>query len=192
MHRSIRSGGADSVKIYGGTEVEDLSIGIFRYSEGALAQVTSSVVHHGQEQQLIFQGTKARVSAPWQVTASASTENGFPERNPLLEKELQRYYDSLPEVMYEGHTGQIDNVLNTIETGAPLLVDGISGRQTLEVIVGIYKSGSTGELVRFPIRQDDPFYTRSGMQAKAIHFYEKKSSVENFSDMSITTGSDLK
>lgn len=173
-------------------EVEDLSIGIFRYEDGALAQVTSSVVHHGQEQQLIFQGAKARVSAPWQVKASTATGNGFPEQNLLLEAELQRCHDSLPEVAYEGHVGQIDNLLTCIETGAPLLIDGISGRQTLEVIVGIYKAASTGRLVSFPIRSDDPFYSRSGMQANAIHFFEKSGSVANFADQAITTGSDYK
>lgn len=173
-------------------EVEDLSIGIFRYKSGALAQVTSSVVHHGQEQQLIFQGTKARISAPWQIKASTALSNGFPEANPALEAELQRCYEALPEVAYEGHAGQIDNMLAAIENGAPLLIDGGSGRQTLEVIIGIYKAASTGSLVQFPISSDDPYYTRSGMQANATHFYEKKSSVAHFADLTITTGSDYK
>ncbi|WP_368086752.1 hypothetical protein [Paenibacillus sp. yr247] len=39
--------------------------------------------------------------------------------------------------MYEGHVGQINNVLTAIETCAPLLIDGTSGRQTLELITGI-------------------------------------------------------
>jgi UDP-N-acetyl-2-amino-2-deoxyglucuronate dehydrogenase len=172
-------------------EVEDLSIGIFRYEGGALAQVTSSVVHHGQEQQLIFQGERARISAPWKVAASTSRENGFPEPNLLLEEKLQQTYGSLPDIAYEGHQGQVDNLLSAIETGAPLLIDGISGRQTLEVIVGIYKAASTRTLVPFPIQPDDPFYSRSGMQAGTIHFYEKKTAVANFADLPITTGSDF-
>jgi len=171
-------------------EVEDLSIGIFRYADGALGQLTSSVVHHGEEQQLIFQGEKARISAPWKVTASNSKANGFPEPNSELEVQLQALYDGLPEVAYEGHTGQIDNVLSAIETGAPvLLIDGISGRQTLELITAIYKSASTGEKVKLPLGGNDPFYTRSGVQAHATRFYKKKTSVENFSSQTITTGS---
>ncbi|MDR2397960.1 MAG: Gfo/Idh/MocA family oxidoreductase, partial [Spirochaetaceae bacterium] len=43
-------------------EVEDLSVAVLRYPQGTLAQITSSVIHHGEEQQLIFQGEKARVS----------------------------------------------------------------------------------------------------------------------------------
>ncbi|WP_240417331.1 Gfo/Idh/MocA family protein [Paenibacillus periandrae] len=173
-------------------EVEDLSIAILRYEEGSLGQVTSSVVHHGEEQQLIFQGAKARVSTPWKVKASNALANGFPETNHDLEVQLQALYDMLPEVVYEGHTGQIDNVLTAIETGALVLIDGISGRKTLELITAIYKSSSTGELVKLPLTKEDLFYTRSGVQANATHFYEKKTSIENFASQTITTGSTYK
>ncbi len=173
-------------------EVEDLSVAMVRFPQGALGQITSSVVHHGEEQQLIFQGKAARVSAPWKLKSSSSKSNGFPEHNEVLEERIQQLYDSLPEVAYEGHAGQIDNVLHAIETREPVLIDGVSGRATLELILGIYKSASTGEKVTFPLAPDDPFYTREGIQANATHFYEKKASVENFQDIGITTGSDLK
>ncbi|MDQ0114218.1 Gfo/Idh/MocA family protein [Paenibacillus harenae] len=173
-------------------EVEDLSIAMLRYGNGALAQITSSVVHHGEEQQLIFQGTKARVSAPWRVTASISKSNGFPEPNAALAHELQDLYDSLPPLEHEAHPGQIDNVLSAIETGAPLLIDGHSGRDTLELIVGIYKSASLGVKVEFPLSPDDPFYTREGIQRQATHFYEKNKTVENFDSNTITLGSDYR
>lgn len=173
-------------------EVEDLSIAMLRYGSGALAQVTSSVVHHGEEQQLIFQGAKARVSAPWRVTASLARPNGFPEPNAELERQLENLYNGLPEVAHEGHRGQIDNVLSAIETGSSLLIDGSSGRDTLELIVGIYKSASLGVKVEFPLQPDDPFYTREGIQRQAAHFYEKKTAVANFDNSSITLGSDYK
>ncbi|WP_199615787.1 Gfo/Idh/MocA family oxidoreductase [Paenibacillus alkalitolerans] len=173
-------------------EVEDLSVAILRYPGGALAQITSSVVHHGEEQQLVFQGANARVSASWHISASNAKPNGFPVPNVQLADELQAMYDSLPEVTYEGHTGQVDNVLTAIETGAPILIDGESGRRTLELIVAIYKSASRGQNVNFPIGPDDPFYTREGMQENAIRFYEKNTSIENFHDNTITIGSDYK
>ncbi|CAM3183409.1 Gfo/Idh/MocA family oxidoreductase [Paenibacillus lupini] len=173
-------------------EVEDLSIAMLKFDNGGLGQITSSVVHHGEEQQLIFQGKAARISAPWKLVASSSMDNGFPTRNDVLAEEIQAYYDNLPEVAYEGHTGQIDNVLSAIERGDSLLIDGHSGRATLELILGIYKSASTGEKVRFPLHADDPFYTRKGIQDNVPHFYEKSASVENFQDRTITTGSSLK
>lgn len=173
-------------------EVEDLSIAILRYPDGSLAQVTSSVVHHGEEQQLIFQGADARVSVPWKVKASTSKGNGFPEPNLELEQQLQNYYDELPEVQHETHAGQIENMMNAIEKNEPLLIDGISGRQTLELIAAIYQSASTGKEVTLPLTSNDLFYTREGIMANAIHFYEKKASVENFQDVGITTGSSYK
>lgn len=173
-------------------EVEDLSIAMLRFPGGALGQVTSSVVHHGEDQQLVFQGTNARVSVPWKLYASVSKENGFPERNPELERDIQAFYDLLPEVAHEGHTGQIDDVLTAIERNRPVLIDGESGKATLQLIMAIYKSASTGALVRLPLEPGDPFYTREGTMKNAIHFYEKRTSIENMADVGITFGSDYK
>ncbi|MEK4438025.1 Gfo/Idh/MocA family protein [Paenibacillus sp. FSL K6-2862] len=172
-------------------EVEDVSMAMLRFPGGALGMITSSVVHHGEEQQLIFQGKEARVSAPWKVVASTSRSNGFPEPNPELEQQIQQKADTLTDVIHVGHAGQVENVLNAIETGSPLLVDGRSGRNTLELIVGIYKSASTGEKVTFPLEAGDAFYTREGIMQHAVHFYEKKTAVENFEDLSITLGTQL-
>ncbi|WDQ32824.1 Gfo/Idh/MocA family oxidoreductase [Paenibacillus marchantiae] len=172
-------------------EVEDISMAMLRFQEGALGMITSSVVHHGEEQQLIFQGKEARVSAPWKVVASTARTNGFPEPNPDLEQQIQKLADELPDVTHVGHTGQVENVLNAIETESPLLVDGKSGRNTLELIVGIYKSASTGEKVTFPLEAEDAFYTREGIMENAVHFYEKKTAVENFEDVDITLGRKL-
>ena len=167
-------------------EVEDLSIAILSYPR-ALAQITSSVVHHGQEQQLIFQGEKARVSMPWKVAASTSKENGFPEANRELEQQLQRAADEVQPLPYVGHKGQIDNVLTAIENGSgEVLVTGREGRRTLELITAIYQSASTGETVRLPLSPDSPFYTREGVLANAVRFYEKKNAVAEFGQNDIT------
>ena len=50
-------------------EVEDLSGSVLQYPH-ALGQLTASVVHHGEEQQLVFQCEKAKISAPFSVHAS--------------------------------------------------------------------------------------------------------------------------
>lgn len=169
-------------------EVEDISVAICRYDDGSLAQITSSVIHHGEEQQLIFQGKNARVSVPWKVKASKSKGNGFPEEDEELEAQIQQYYDELDEVQYEGHTGQIDDVLTALENGTPILIDGKQGRQTLELISAIYESASTGKTIKLPLTKDNLFYTREGTQKNAIHFYEKKTVIENFDDNDITVG----
>lgn len=169
-------------------EVEDLSVAVCRYENGSLAQITSSVVHHGEEQQLIFQGKKARVSVPWKVKASRSKENGFPEADHELAAKLQKAYDEQPDVEFEGHQGQIHDVLSAIEGKKKVLVDGEQGRETLELITAIYQSANLGETVKLPLSVDSPFYTREGTLKHAKPFYEKKKSVEGFGENVITTG----
>jgi predicted dehydrogenase len=176
-------------------EVEDISVAAIQYSgksgplcaKGALAQVTSSVIHHGEEQQVIFQGEKARISAPWKVYASVSKPNGFPIEDPALEKKLGAYYESLPHLKHIAHTGQIDNVMNAIEKNADYLIKGEDGRLTIELITAIYKAGSEGRTVDLPLKKSDPFYTVEGIMGKAPHFYKKTSSVTELSG-SITVG----
>ncbi|WP_054028538.1 Gfo/Idh/MocA family protein [Bacillus sp. FJAT-28004] len=173
-------------------EVEDLSVAILSYPR-ALAQITSSVVHHGQEQKLIFQGEKARVSMPWQVTASSAQENGFPIENPELEQQIAAVADGVASLTYVGHKGQLDNVITAIENGSgDVLVTGVEGRKTLELITAIYQASSTGAAVELPIRPDSPFYTREGIMASATHFYEKKNSVAAFGSNQITVSGESK
>ncbi|MDI6618459.1 MAG: Gfo/Idh/MocA family oxidoreductase [Clostridiales bacterium] len=172
-------------------EVEDISIAILKYKSGALGQITSSVVHHGEEQQVIFQCKNARISAPWKVYASTQKSNGFPERNEKLEREIQELYDSLPEAKYIGHAAQIDDVLNYFETGKKVLVSAQDGKNALELITAIYKSASERKPVKLPLLKDDPFYTVGGIQANAPHFYEKSKSIKNFDNENITLGREV-
>jgi predicted dehydrogenase len=160
-------------------------------AKGALAQVTSSVIHHGEEQQVIFQGEKARISAPWKVYASTPKDNGFPIENTELEKELTAYYESLPHLTHIAHTGQIDNVMKAIETGSDFLIKGEDGRLTIELITAIFKAGSEGKTIDLPIKKDDPFYTVKGIMANVPHFYQKTGSVQDFAG-NITVGSEYK
>ncbi|MDR1692163.1 MAG: Gfo/Idh/MocA family oxidoreductase [Oscillospiraceae bacterium] len=172
------------------SEVEDLSVAVLRYANGALAQVTSSVVHHGEEQQVIFQGEKARVSAPWRVAASLSQPNGFPVRNTPLEEELTAFFDAPPPFAHEGHTGQIGDVLTSIERGGSPLVGGEDGRRTVELIAGIYKAASGNRTVTLPLDKDDPFRTVAGILQNVPRFCQKSAAVQELRGK-ITTGRSL-
>ena len=168
-------------------EVEDLSASIMQYP-GALAQLTASVVHHGEEQQVVFQCEKAKIAAPFTCYASSSKPNGFPERNEALEQEIAAFADSLPEVKYEVHPGQLENVLTAIETDTQPAITGEDGRRTIELITGIFKSGALGQTIDLPLRKDDPFSTVEGIMANVPHFYEKTTSAADL-DGEISYGS---
>ncbi len=169
-------------------EVEDLSVSIMKYP-GALATVTASVVHHGEAQQLSIQCEHAKISAPLDLYASVSRPNGFPDRDEALEKKMQAFVDALPEVKYEGHVGQIDDLMRALETGCTPAITGEDGRRTIELITAIYKAGALGTTVKLPTSKNDAFYTAEGILKRAPHFYEKAASVENFGDDAIAVGS---
>jgi len=170
-------------------EVEDISIAVLQYdgglcAKGALAQVTSSVIHHGEEQQIIFQGEKGRISWPWRAAAHTGQPNGFPakEQNTALVNQLNEYYENLPKLQYSLHAGQIDDVLSAIENtnkaGVKPMIGGRDGRNTIELITAIYKAGTEHRTIDLPVKKDDPFYTVSGMKEKVPRFYKKTVSVK--------------
>ena len=169
-------------------EVEDLSISVMEYP-GALATVTASVVHHGEDQKLIFQCEKAKLAAPFSVFCSQPQPNGFPLQAPdeSFEEEVKAYLAKLPPLPYEMHTGQLENMLSAIENDTQPFITGEDGRRTIELITAIYKAGSTRIPAEFPLKPDDPFYTVEGVRAHTPHFYEKSASVTEF-DGEITFG----
>jgi len=173
------------------SEVEDFSTSVLRYADGRIGQITASLVHHGEEQRLVFQGERAVVAVPWQVKASRQRENGFPEDDAALGAELQALYDGPPALEVEGHDGQVANFLDAIAGREPLLVDGEQGRRTIELITAIYQSGHVGGPVKLPLGPDAPFYTREGILANARHFHEKTRSVGSFASNEITLGRNL-
>lgn len=175
-------------------EVEDLSAAIFRYDSGALTQLTASVVHHGEDQKIVIQGDKARISAPWDRWASVSADNGFPqeEHDSVREARLDALFRNTPKLQYTLHTGQINDLLNAVEQRGEPLIDGVQGKRSLELITAIYQSSITGRVVSLPVSPDEPWYKTGGLVSLAPRFYEKAASVENFSEVgAIPLGKDL-
>ena len=97
--------------------------------------------------------------------------------------------DSIPDLKYEGHTGEIDDVLTALENGKRPLITGVDGKRTLELITAIYKSGFTGMRVSLPIQKIDEYYRTGGIEKHAIHFYEKTVSAEELSEEDIKINS---
>ena len=171
-------------------EVEDLSVSVMEYP-GALATVTASVVHHGEEQKLVFQCEKAKVSAPFDCFASITHPNGFPEKEPdaAFRAKAEAFLKELPPIPYENHTGQLEAMLTALETNGPVPISGEEGRRTIEIITAIYEAGSLRRGVDLPLKRDDPFYTVDGIRAHVPHFYEKSASVADFEGDIVVGGS---
>ncbi len=158
-------------------EVEDLSVAILAYDR-ALAEVTSSVVHHGEEQYIVVQGEKARISQPWKAVADAFAPNGFPSGS---DAELVTRLDAIAAahrpLAHTGHTGQIGDFLAAVREGRPPAITAEDGRNAVELVTAIYESGIEHRTVSFPLQPDDPYYRSGTVVERAPHFYEKLNSV---------------
>lgn len=170
------------------SEVEDLSVAILRYKDGTLGEIISSVVHHGEEQGIELQCENAKISAPWAHCAFKSKPNGFYEKNEELEDKILKEYNSFPDLAHEGHAGQIEDILVSLQSGKRPMITGEDGRKTVELITAIYKSGCKKETVKLPIEKDDEYYRFEGILKNAIRFYKKTANIENFDPEEITVG----
>jgi hypothetical protein len=72
-------------------------VAVLRYGGGSLAQVTSSVIHYGEEQQLIFQCERPAFPrrGRWPLPSRSPTASGSP--TPALSR-ANDYYAALPSV----------------------------------------------------------------------------------------------
>ncbi len=167
-------------------EVEDISLAVMQYEQGAVAQMTSSVIHYGEQQSLKFQGEYAGISAPWEVHTYQAQDNGFPKDDPDRKRNIEKQYEALAKLKYEGHTAEIADFLEAIEEEKRPLIQGQDGRLTIELVSSIYKAGFTGASVELPLKETDSFYTAEGIQKNIRKFNKKSKSVENFSEHKIT------
>ncbi|MFT4210829.1 MAG: Gfo/Idh/MocA family oxidoreductase [Microbacterium sp.] len=158
-------------------EVEDLSVAILQYDR-ALAELTSSVVHHGEEQAIVVQGARARISQPWRAAASTGDENGFPV--PGGDADLVAQLDALAAAHaplgHLLHAGQIANVLAAIRGDAALEATGADGRTAIELVTAIYQAAIERRTVDLPLSPENPYYRSGGLESRAPHFFEKTGS----------------
>ncbi len=169
------------------SEEEDLSIAILTYPDGSVARVTSSLIHHGERQSIDFQLKDLGVSIPFSVVASKSKGNGFPVEDRELEKTFTQAYESMPNLAYTHHTGQIDDFLTTVENRSNPLIGGNDGRMSIELITAIYKSAITEKQVALPLSDSDPYYTFQGRVQDATRFHKKEKDIMAFDDLAITS-----
>ncbi|MCW5950742.1 MAG: Gfo/Idh/MocA family oxidoreductase [Propionibacteriaceae bacterium] len=160
-------------------EVEDLSVAILSYGS-ALAEITSSTVHHGEEQWIAIQGRDASVRQPWRAIADAHQESGFPAGH---DDELIARLDALAAghlpLRHTGHTGQIGDFLSAVRDHRRPAVDGVDGRDAVELVTAIYESAIEHRTIPFPLPPDDPYRRAGTLAERAPHFHEKTTSVDS-------------
>jgi predicted dehydrogenase len=140
-------------------ETEDLVVGSLEFESGALGTVISSsgiqpptprsVTIHGERGTVRLTGDRL---TQWDI-------DGEPDAEALqmLQEEDPDRGDTAARAGYsdsELHRRQIEDFVAAIDDGRPPAIDGIVGRQTLEVMRALYRSGARGEVVTLPITED--------------------------------------
>lgn len=142
-------------------EADDTAAAIIRFANGAIGQITSTVNTRGKEStRLELYGSELSAvggGAPYDTTKDLFTlGTASPGEGEALAAEVEANVAKAPNML---HRGSIGDFLDAIENGTPPLAGIEACRTALQVTAGIYKSAMTGEIVRLPIEQDDPWYS---------------------------------
>jgi predicted dehydrogenase len=149
-------------------EVEDLSMALVRFENGALGNVTTSVLSPRQETylRLDFQRATVEVSALYSA-ANANWQYSVPQGAAYADT-LARW-QTIESDVPGAHPAQVAVLLDSLDRGTPPAVQGKEGRRILEFIASLYKSAFTGQPVRRgSITPQDPFYQAMNGVTEAV------------------------
>lgn len=127
-------------------EVEDVSMAIVRFENGALASVVNSALSPRQESYVRIDTTDVtiEVSHLYGYGNDDWTWTGAPHVDPAL---VQQW--SAPGAQTRSsHTEQVRQVLDAMDAGRRPPLSGAEGRAALELVTAIYQSAFTGRAVR--------------------------------------------
>lgn len=141
-------------------EVEDVSVAIVTFANGAVASIVNSALSPRQETYIRLDYQKATVELThlysytrdnWRFTLSPSAQE---EGNSLSQA-----WQSFPPDVGSTHAAQLAAFVSDMDAGRRPLTSGDDARRTLELLTALYKSAFTGEIVRRgSILPSDPFY----------------------------------
>ena len=126
-------------------EAEDTAIANLKFSNGALGviEATTATRPKDQEGSISILGEKGMVEIGGFAMNEIKTWQ-FVEKLPVDDDICEKYSVNPPNVYGFGHKEYYDHVVKSILNQGENLIDGLSGKKSLELICGIYKSIETG------------------------------------------------
>ncbi len=152
--------GDEVVSVYGLTrqqqhhylEAEDVGMAVISFKNGAIATVegTTNVYPQNLEETLYLFGENGTVKIGGKSTNNIDVwdfadETEADKANKGLEEQTSNVYGN-------GHTSLYADVIDSIINNHKPYIDAVAGRNALEMILAIYKSMKTGEVVNFPLK----------------------------------------
>lgn len=151
--------GDEVVEVYGATrqqfhdylEAEDVGVAVVKFKNGAIGTIegTTNVYPQNLEETLYLFGENGTVKVGGKSTNTIDVwdfkdETAEDQKNKGLEEETSNVYGN-------GHTSLFADVIEAIKEDIAPYVDGVAGRNALEMVLAIYKSQKEGAPVRLPL-----------------------------------------
>ncbi|EJU23037.1 Gfo/Idh/MocA family protein [Mogibacterium sp. CM50] len=151
--------GDEVVEVYGATrqqfhdylEAEDVGVAVVKFKNGAIGTIegTTNVYPQNLEETLYIFGENGTVKVGGKSTNTIDVwdfkdETAEDEKNKGLEEETSNVYGN-------GHTSLFADVIEAINDDRAPYVDGVAGRNALEMVLAIYKSQKEGVPVKLPL-----------------------------------------
>lgn len=149
-------------------EVEDVSMALVRFENGAMGSISNSVLSPRQESymRLDFQQATVEVSTLYRYSNEHwrfSVPSGDNHSNPAAE------WNAISDNNVGGHHMQLGDILDSMARNERPPVSGLEARRILEFIASLYKSAMTRQIVRRgEITPDDPFYHAMNGSTQAL------------------------
>lgn len=135
-------------------QAEDLGIALVRFANGAygIIEGTTNVYPKNLEETLYLFGEKGTVKAGG-ASVNRIEEWNFSDMLDNPDEVKARFAENPPNVYGYGHTPLYADVIDAISSNRAPYVDAAAGRRALELVLAIYKSAATGEIIRFPMNE---------------------------------------
>lgn len=132
-------------------EAEDLGMAVVKFKNGAVATIegTTNVYPQNLEETLYLFGEKGTVKLGGRSTNTIDVWDFAEEREE--DREKKGLEEATSNVYGNGHTSLFADMIEAIEKNRKPYVDAYAGRRALEMVLAVYKSQKTGEVVKFPL-----------------------------------------
>jgi len=145
--------------LYHQIEVEDVSMALVKFANGARASIINSVLSPRQETYLRLDCEHATLELTHLYAYEAKNWKLTPAE-PAASAALQAAWDAFPPDVGSTHGAQLGALLDNLDARTVPLTSGAEARRTIEFLTALYKSAYTGTTVtRGSIQPGDPFYT---------------------------------
>ncbi len=134
-------------------EVEDTAVATLKFINGALGVIEGSTgVYPGFPKKISISGSKGTITLEEDKIVTWEFDSSLPEDTAIREQYFSETGSaggsSNPSaISYSGHQHQFENMVDAVNHGTALLIDGWEARKAVEIIEAIYRSANNHEPV---------------------------------------------